>query len=159
MPSVLHILRWSIIGLQCLFLLIHIRIIAIVTLIPINVAGTQVKCFKFSQSLMLPAGGKDSIALAAFITFILVSSGAPWHREMQFVIHAIVVYRDVWVCSSGPRLLKHLFGCQILIKYRIVNTRWFHADDHITYWVLCLLHLTIVCSKSVFVHPLLLALR
>jgi len=34
MPSVLHILRWSIIGLQCLFLLIRISIVA---LIPVNI--------------------------------------------------------------------------------------------------------------------------
>jgi len=40
-PSVLHILGWSIIGLQCFFVLI--RIVAILTLIPVDISGSQVK--------------------------------------------------------------------------------------------------------------------
>jgi len=41
MRSVLHILRWSIIGLQCFFLLICI--IAILALMPVDISGSQVK--------------------------------------------------------------------------------------------------------------------
>jgi len=37
MPSVLHILHWFIIGLWCLFLLIHIQIIAILAIITVNI--------------------------------------------------------------------------------------------------------------------------
>jgi len=42
MPSVLHILRCSIIGLLRFFLLIGIRIVAILALIPIDITGSQV---------------------------------------------------------------------------------------------------------------------
>jgi len=42
MPSVLHILRWSIIGLQCFFLRIHIHIVAILALISVPITGSQV---------------------------------------------------------------------------------------------------------------------
>jgi hypothetical protein len=41
MPSVLHILRSSIIGLRCIFLLIPI--VAILALIPVDSRGSQVK--------------------------------------------------------------------------------------------------------------------
>jgi len=41
MPSVLHILCWSIIGLRCFFLLI--RIVALLALISVNISGSQVK--------------------------------------------------------------------------------------------------------------------
>jgi len=42
MPSVLHILRWSIISLRCLFLHIRIHIVTILGLIPIDITGSQV---------------------------------------------------------------------------------------------------------------------
>jgi len=42
MPSVLHILHWSVIGLRCLFLLIGIRIVALLALIPLVITGSQV---------------------------------------------------------------------------------------------------------------------
>jgi len=42
MPSVLHILRWSIISLRCFVLLIRIRIVAILVLIPFDITGSQV---------------------------------------------------------------------------------------------------------------------
>jgi hypothetical protein len=42
MPSVLHILPGSIISLKCLFLLIRIRIIAMLALIPVGISGSQV---------------------------------------------------------------------------------------------------------------------
>ena len=41
MPSVLHIMHWSIIGLRCFVFIIHI--VAILALIPIAITGTQVK--------------------------------------------------------------------------------------------------------------------
>jgi len=50
MPLVLHILRWSIIGLQCIFLLIHIRIVAILALIPVDITASA-KCIFVSGSL------------------------------------------------------------------------------------------------------------
>jgi hypothetical protein len=43
MPSLLHILRWSIIGLRCFFHLICILIIGILALIPVDITGSQVK--------------------------------------------------------------------------------------------------------------------
>ena len=42
-PEVLNILRWSIIGLRCSFLLIRIRIVAILPLIPVDVTCSPLK--------------------------------------------------------------------------------------------------------------------
>jgi len=42
MPSVLHVLHWSIIGLWCFFLLNRFRIVAILALIPVEITGSQV---------------------------------------------------------------------------------------------------------------------
>ena len=159
MPSVLHILCWSIISLQCFFLLIYIRFVPIIAVIPVDIAGSQVKLLEFSRSPSLPDGGWDGIPLVAFITFIFIIPSALWHPEMQFVIHAIVVYRDVWVSASDLRLLKCHFRGQIVQKNSIVNTSCFHTDDHGRRWVLRLLDLMLDCSKSVFIHPLLVALR
>jgi len=78
---------------------------------------------------------------------------------MQFVIRAIVVYRDVWVCDSNLKLLKRYFEGEIVKKNSVVNTRCFHADDHGMRGVLRLLDLTLDCRKSVVIHPLLVALR
>ena len=97
--------------------------------------------------------------IVAFITFIFSLPVAPWHPEMKFVIHAIVVYRDVWVSASNLRLLKPHFEGQIIKKISIVNSRCFHADHQGRCWVLRLLDLTLGCSKSVVIHPLLVALR
>jgi len=97
MPSVLYILRWSIIILQCFCLLIHISIIAILALIPVDITGFQINPLKSSRGLSSPAGGGDGIALVTFVTFIFLIPAAPCHQEMQFFIHAIVVYQDIWV--------------------------------------------------------------
>jgi len=51
MPSVLHILGWSSIGLRCFIHLIPIRIVAIVPFIPIDITGSQVTPLDFSSSL------------------------------------------------------------------------------------------------------------
>jgi len=166
MPSVLHILHWSIMCLQCFFLLIRIGIVTILTLIPvtilvlipIDIAGSEVKPLEFHCGPLSPAGGGDGIAIVAFITFIFVIPTAPWHHEIKFVICAIVVYRDVWVSASDLRLLKRHFGGQIIRKNSIVNTRCFHADHLGRCWILRLLDLTLDCSKSVVIHPLLVAL-
>jgi len=50
------------------------------------------------------------------------------------------------------------FGSQIVKKNCIVHTRCFHRDDHGRHWVLCLSDLTFDCSKSVFIHPLMVPL-
>jgi len=126
---------------------------------PFDIAGSQGKPLKFSHGPSSPAGGGDGISLVAFITFIFVIPAAPWHPEMQFVICAIVVYRDVWVSASDLRLLKRYFGGQIVKMNRIVKSRCFHADDLCRRWVLGLLDLMLDCCKSVFIHPLLVALR
>jgi hypothetical protein len=56
-----------------------------------------------------PAGGGDGIILVDFVSFIVVILAAPWHPEMNFVIHTIVVYRDDAVSASDLRLLKRHF--------------------------------------------------
>jgi len=106
-----------------------------------------------------PAGGGDGIALVDFVTFDFVIPATPLLPEMEFVIRAIVVYRDVWVSASDLRLLMRYFRGLIVKMKRIANTRCFHADDLGRRWVLCLLNLTLDCGKSGFIHPLSVALR
>ena len=159
MPSVLYIQNGSIIGLQCLLLLSRSLIIAILALIPVDINCSQVKLLEFSYSPLSPADSGDGVTLIAFITFIFEIPTSPWHPKMQLVIRAIVVYRDVWVSASDSRFLKRHFGGQIVRNKIIVNTRCFHTGDHSRRRVLRLLNLTLDCSKSVCIHPLLVALR
>jgi hypothetical protein len=79
MPAFLHILCQSIIGLRYIILLIsiHIRIVAILTLIPVNLTGSLVKPLGISRRTLSPVGGGDAIALAAFSTFILELPATP----------------------------------------------------------------------------------
>jgi hypothetical protein len=65
--------------LQCFFLLIHIRNIAILALIPIDITGSQVKPLEFSRGPSSPAGGGNAIA---FVTFILDIHAAPCISKM-----------------------------------------------------------------------------
>ena len=146
MPSVLHILRWSIIGLRCFFLRLRIRIIALLALIPVDIAGSQVKPLSFSYGPSSTAGGGHGITHVAFITFIIIITAAPWRPEMKFIIHAIVVYRNVWVSASDLRLLKRHFGGQLLKQNSILNTRCFHTDHDGRGWVLFLLDLELDCT-------------
>jgi hypothetical protein len=83
----------------------------------------------------------------------------PWHSDMQLVIRAIVVYWDVSVSASDHMFHKRHIGRQIGKKNSIVNTCCLRADDHSRHWVLSLLDLILDCSKSIFIHPLLGALR
>ena len=78
---------------------------------------------------------------------------------MQFDIRAIDIRRDVWVSASDLRLLKRHFGGRMVKKNGIVNTCCCQAEDHGRRWVLRLLDLMLDCSKSVFLHPLFVALR
>jgi hypothetical protein len=142
--------------LRCFFLLLLIHIIGILALIPVDITGSQVEPLEFSQSPSSPAGGGNSIG---FVTVIFGITTAPWHPEIYFVIHAIVVYRDVWVSDSDLRFLKRHFGGQIVKKKSIVNTRCFHTDHHGRRWVLSLLDLMLDCGKSDVIHPLLVALQ
>jgi len=159
MPSVLHILRWSMIRLWCFFLVMRICTVTILPLIPVHITESEVTPLDFRGGLPSPADGGDVIAIVTFITLIFVIPAAPWHPEMKFVIRAIVVYRDVWVNTSDLMLLKCHFGRQIIKENTIVNTHCLHTDHHGRRWVLCLLDVTLDCSKSVVIHPLLIALR
>jgi hypothetical protein len=105
------------------------------------------------------AGGGDVIALIAFVTFIIIIPAAPWYPEMLLVIDAIVVYQHILVSASDLRLLQQHFGGQLVKKSSIVNTRCLHADEHSRRGVSRLLDQTLDCSKRVFVHSLLVALR
>jgi hypothetical protein len=78
--------------LRCFFLLIRLRIIAILALIPVDIIASKVKPLEFSSGPSWPAGGSDGIA---FVTLIFEIPAAPWHPKMQFVIYAIVVNRFV----------------------------------------------------------------
>jgi hypothetical protein len=100
----------------------RMRIVASLTLIPVDITGSQVKPFEFSCGQSSPAGGADGIMLVTFVTFIFVILAAPWHPEMQIVICAIVVYRYFSVSASDLRILKRHFGGQIVKKNCIVNT-------------------------------------
>jgi hypothetical protein len=105
----------------------------------VDITGSQVKPLKLSRGPSSPAGGGDGIALVAFVTFIFEIPATPWHPEMQFVIRAIVIYRDVWVSACELKLLNRHFGGQIVEKNSIGNTCCFPADDHGRRWVLRLL--------------------
>jgi len=95
MPSVLQILHWSIIGLRCFILLIHICMVALIALIPVDIAGSQVKPLGFSCSPCSPTGGGDSISLVNVVISIFVIRAAPWHPKIMVVIRTIVVYRNI----------------------------------------------------------------
>jgi hypothetical protein len=107
----------------------------------------------------LLVGDGDGIAHVDFIMFIFANPAAVSYPEMKLVIDAIVVYWDVWVSASDHRLIKQHFECQIMKKKKIVNACGFHVDHHVRSWVFCLLDLTLDCSKSVVMHPLLVALQ
>jgi hypothetical protein len=78
---------------------------------------------------------------------------------MQFIIHEIVVYWDVWVSPANLRFIQRHIGRQLVKKNIIVNTHCFYADDHGWWWGLRQLDLTLDCSKCAFMDPLLVALR
>jgi len=82
MPSVLHNLRSSMIGLWFFCLLIPIHIVPFLALIPFDIAGSQVLPLEFSCTPSSLDGGRDGIALITFVTFIFVLSAAPWHPEI-----------------------------------------------------------------------------
>jgi len=140
-------------------MLIGIRIFGIFALIPVQITISQVKPLEFSCGPLSLAGGGDGIALIDFITFIIVILSGPWHPEMQFVIRTIVVYWDVWSSGSEVRLLKRHLRGQIVKTNGIVNTGCVRADDRGRRWVLRLVDLTLDCRKSVYIYPLLVALR
>jgi hypothetical protein len=145
--------------MQCFFLTIRYCTIAILTLTPFDIGGSQFNALKVSHGPSSPPGGRDGIVHLTFDTFIFVNPLALWHPEMKLVICAIVVYRDVWVSASDPRFLKLHFRGQIVKKNSIPNTRYIHADHHSGGWVHHLLDLKLHSSKSVFIHPLWVALQ
>jgi hypothetical protein len=134
--------------LRCVFLLIHICIIAILALIPVYIIGFQVKAPEFSHGPLSPAGGGDGIT---FVTFLVGIPAADWDPEMKSIIFVIIVYRDVSVSASDLRFLKRHFRGQLVKKNSLVNTHCVHHDHHGKGWVLD-------CSKDVDIHPLLVAL-
>jgi len=109
MPWVLQILRWSIIGLRWFFLIIHICIVAMVTLIPIDFTGSQFNPLEFSWGPVLPAGSENGIVLVASVNCIIVIPIGRCNPELQCVFPANDVYRDVGTVlpisgSSGATL-------------------------------------------------------
>jgi hypothetical protein len=96
----------SLIGLGCCIILIRIRIVALVTLIPVDITFSWVKPLEVILGPSSPAGGGDGIAPGTFITIIFVLPSAPWHSTTKCVIHAIVVSRTFSVSPSDCRLLK-----------------------------------------------------
>jgi len=123
-----------------------------------DITGSHLKLLKLSHGLLSPGDGAEGIELIASVTFIFVIPAVCRHPNMQFVIHAFVVSQDVWVSASDRRHIKCHFGDQIVKMNGIINTCHLHADNHGRRWVLRLSDLTLDCSKSVFIHPLLLAL-
>jgi len=202
MPSVLHIVRWSIITLRCFFLLIRIHIVTILSLIPVDITSCQGKTYN-------PFSPQHSELIHHQLAMRLPHHLQPHHRtprphphrhhrfpgQTSWVqLHAMFpgwrwgwhsTHRIVHLhyrnphCPMGSRnavchpcncclsecfgrwlylwLLKHHFGCQIVKKNSMVNMRCFHRDDHSRRCILHLLDLTLDCSNSVFIHPLLVA--
>jgi hypothetical protein len=135
------------------------RIVAIITLLPIHITGSQVKPLEFYCGPSWPAGGGEGITLIDIVTLIVVTLVAPWDPEMQFLICTVVFYRDVWVTASNLRFLKRYLRGRIVKMNSIVITRCCCAGDLGRHWVLRQLNLKLDCRKSVLIHPLSVAPR
>jgi hypothetical protein len=108
----------------------RIRIVAILALIPGYVPSSQVKPHEISRrQLSQPCSG-DGIALVSLVNINFGIPTATWLPKIQFVIRAIVVYWDVLVGASDPRVLKRHFRCHIVKGNSIANPRCCHADRH-----------------------------
>jgi hypothetical protein len=81
--------------LQYFFILT--RIVAILSLIPTDITGSQVKPLKFIRSPSSLGVGGDGMAFVNLIVEILAAS---WTREIQFIMCAIIVYWDGWVSAA-----------------------------------------------------------
>jgi hypothetical protein len=116
-----------------LCLLIHIRIcnliVAILALLPVEITAFQVKPLEFSRGPSSPAGVGHGIALFAFVSFIFAIPSSRIHPVMQFVIRAIVPYRDVLLSASDLNRLKRHFGGQTVETKIILNKCCSHSDD------------------------------
>jgi len=157
-PSVLHILHWSIIGLQFIFLLSCIHMLLIIALMPVDISGSWAKPLEFSHGLWSQHASEDGIPLVTSVTFSCIFHTSLWHPKMQFVFCAMVFCWDVCVSALVLRCLKHHSGWQMVKKRSRVNTCCFHVDYHSRHWVLPLFHLTHDCRKSELINPLLVAL-
>jgi len=158
-PSVFHIVCWSIICFECSLHHIHFRLGTILALIQIWIPCFHVKPLKVSHGLSLPAGGGEGMVCVAVITVIFILTTGPLHPNMQYVICEIVVNRGVGVTSSNIRLLTSHFGGQLSKMHLIVNMSCIHGADHGSHWVVFLLDMILDYSKCVIIHPLLIALR
>jgi len=158
LPSVLQNLRSSIVRLRCLIRHMASYIIAIVTLMSVDITCFQVTTHKFSCGPSRPTCRGDGIALVIFVIFVFVIPTTHCVSDVHFVFNSIVVYWDVWVSTSDLMFFKHHFPNQIVKKYSTVNRRCFHAYDRSRCWVLCLLDLMFEWNKSAFIHPVLVAL-
>jgi hypothetical protein len=87
---------------------------AILTLIPVYMTGSQVEPVQFSRGLLSSVGGGDGITHDALIHIIFVILAVLWKPEMKLVMHAMVDYGDVWVSASDFRLLKSPFRSKII---------------------------------------------
>jgi hypothetical protein len=145
--------------MRCFFGVLSVRIITIVNVIAVDISGFQVKPLWFTCGPWLLAAGADRIAQVDFVTFIIIILVACWNPKMKLFIRTLVVYQDILDSACDLRLLKRHFGDQMVKKKSIVNPCCFHADDIRRYWCLHLLDLTFVRCKSVFIHPLLVALQ
>jgi hypothetical protein len=52
------------------------------------------------------------MVLVTYVTITCIIPAASWHPKMQFIICAIVVYRNVWVSAFDLRHLKRHFRGQ-----------------------------------------------
>jgi hypothetical protein len=108
--------------LGCFILPIHIRIVAILTLIPVDITDSQVNPVVFSRGLSSPAGSGHGIPHVAFVTFILGIPAECRLPKLKIVVQAIIRYCNFSVSASDLRLLKRDFRGQIIKKNTIVNT-------------------------------------
>lgn len=127
MSSGLHILYRFIIGILCFFHLIHIRMVAKVAIIFIDITGNHIKTPEFSHGALSLAGCGDGLTSVDLIPCIRVITAVPWPPKIQVVISAIVVYLDVWDSASHLGLLKCLFRGKMVKIQCIVNMCCFNS--------------------------------
>jgi hypothetical protein len=107
----------------------------------------------------LPACGGDGIPLVAFISLCSYSLMPP--GILKWSSSLVQLLSIGMICSVLPiaGYSSATSDSQVAKTNRNVNTHCLCADDYGRHWILCLLDLTLDCSKSVSIHPLLVALQ
>jgi hypothetical protein len=64
--------------LRCFFILIHILVVAILAVKPVDITASHLKSLGISWEMLSQAGDGDGVAHLAFIIIIFDIPAAPW---------------------------------------------------------------------------------